>query len=364
MSTTTTRQLREPFVETAGIGLTEAALPYLKKAIPTESYTGQQFVASLSPVEQEAIAARGGLGAYQPYLSQAGQLGTSAQQSLGGVSPYQQQLEAAGTTLGGVAPYQQQLEAARTTLGGVAPYQQQLQAAGTTLGGATQYIGPQAYQPFMSPYQQEVIDTSLAALKREQAKGLGELRQRAIQAGAFGGGREGLATGEYQATSDIGRAQLEAQLRQQGFSQAQQQAAQAFNQQQALAQEQARQAGQGFTQQLGLGQAYQGLGQFQSQLGQTGSQLAQQQITGLGQLGNLQRQLSQAQLAAEQEKAREAAFEPFTRLGLIGPQLASVIGGFPAATQLQTTPPPSTTQQLLGLGIGAAGLGGAIKSFF
>ena len=311
MSTTTTRQLREPFVETAGIGLTEAALPYLKKAIPTASYTGQQFVASLSPVEQEAIAARGGLGAYQPYLSQAGQLGTSAQQSLGGVSPYQQQL----------------------------------QAAGTTLGGATQYIGPQAYQPFMSPYQQEVIDTSLAALKREQAKGLGELRQRAIQAGAFGGGREGVATGEYQATSDIGRAQLEAQLRQQGFSQAQQQAAQAFNQQQALAQEQARQAGQGFTQQLGLGQAYQGLGQFQSQLGQTGSQLAQQQITGLGQLGNLQRQLSQAQLAAEQEKAREAAFEPFTRLGLIGPQLASVIGGFPAATQLQTTPPPSTTQQ-------------------
>jgi len=39
MSTTTTRQLREPFVETAGIGLTEAALPYLKQAIDTASYT-------------------------------------------------------------------------------------------------------------------------------------------------------------------------------------------------------------------------------------------------------------------------------------------------------------------------------------
>ena len=49
---------------------------------------------------------------------------------------------------------------------------------------------------------------------------------------------------------------------------------------------------------------------------------------------------------------------------LIGPQLASVIGGFPAATQVQSTPPPSTTQQLLGLGIGAAGLGGAVRSFF
>jgi len=80
------------------------------------------------------------------------------------------------------------------------------------------------------------------------------------------------------------------------------------------------------------------------------------------QLGGAQRQIEQARLAAEQEKAREAQYEPFTRLGLIGPQLASVIGGFPAATQLQTTPPPSTTQQLLGLGIGAAGLAGAAKS--
>jgi len=31
---------------------------------------------------------------------------------------------------------------------------------------------------------------------------------------------------------------------------------------------------------------------------------------------------------------------------------------------MQSTPPPSTTQQLLGLGIGAAGLGGAIKGLF
>ncbi len=89
--------------------------------------------------------------------------------------------------------------------------------------------------------------------------------------------------------------------------------------------------------------AQQGLGTYQSQLG------AQQ------------RQLDQARLAADQEQAREAAFGDYTRLGLIGPQLASVIGGFPAATQVQSTPPPSTTQQLLGLGIGAAGLGGAVK---
>ena len=244
MATTTTRQLREPFVETAGIALTEAALPYLKQAIPTSTYTGRQFVAGQTDLEQQA-------------REQAAQL----------------------------------------------------------------QAGPEAYKAYMSPYQQEVIDTSIAALEREQAKGLGALRQRAAMAGAFGGGREAAQMGEYQATSDIARAALEAQLRQQGFQQAQQAAI------------------QGLT-------AQQGLGTYQTQL------------------GGAQRQIEQAQLAADQEAAREAAFEPFTRLGLIGPQLASVIGGFPAATQLQTTPPPSTTQQLLGLGIGAAGLGGAVKSLF
>ena len=117
------------------------------------------------------------------------------------------------------------------------------------------------------------------------------------------------------------RAVQEAQLRQQGFAD-------------AVARRQADL------------QAQQGLGTYQTQLGAA------------------ERQLTQADLAAQQEAAREAAFADYTRLGLIGPQLASVIGGFPAATQVQSTPPPSTTQQLLGLGIGAAGLGGAIKGLF
>ena len=298
MAETITRQYREPFVETAGLATTEEGLRLLKQAIPTQTYTGQQFVAGLSPVEQEAIAARSGLGAYEPQLQTAG-----------------------------------------ATLAGVAPYQQQLQAAGQTLGGVSQYMGPTAYKQFESPYQQDVIQTTQDLLERQRQQGLGALQAQAVGAGAFGGAREGVARGAYEAERDIGAAQLLAQLRQQGFEQAQQQAAQAFSQQQALAQEQARQA-------------------------QLGQQLAQQEITGLGQLGGMQRQISQAQLAAEQEKAREAAFSDFTRLGLVGPQLASVIGGFPAATQVQTTPPPSATQQLLGAGIGALGIGGALKGIF
>jgi len=192
------------------------------------------------------------------------------------------------------------------------------QQAATAASGLDALVGPQAYKDYMSPYQQEVIDTSLAAMDREQQKGLAGIRQRAAQAGAFGGGREAASIGEYQATGDIARAMSEANLRQQGFQQAQAAAA-------------------------GDLVARQGLGTYQSQM------------------GGQQRQLDQARLAADQEAARETAFADYTQLGLVGPQLASVIGGFPAATQVQSTPPPSATQQLLGLGIGAAGLMGAIR---
>ena len=254
MATTTTRQLREPFVEAAGLGITNKGLGLLGKSIPTSTYTGRGFVAGQSGLESAAATAAANLG----------------------------------------------------------------QLTGTGAGTAQQQGSIASY---MSPYQQEVIDASLASLQREQDKGLMSLRDSAVRSGAFGGGREAAAMGEFEATGAIARAQLESQLRQQGFQQAQ--AARAADL-----------------------QAQQGLGTYQSQLG------AQQ------------RQLDQARLAADQEQAREAAFGDYTRLGLVGPQLASVIGGFPAATQVQSTPPPSTTQQLLGLGIGAAGLGGAVKGLF
>jgi hypothetical protein len=246
MAETITRQLREPFVEAAGLGITNKGLGLLGTSIPTSTYTGRGFVAGQTGLETGAAQAAAGLDSL---------------------------------------------------------------------------LGPQGYQQFQSPYQQEVIDTSLAAMEREQQKGLGALRNQAVTAGAFGGGREAAMMGEYQASADMARAMQEAQMRQEGFGNAQAQAMQQL-------------------------QAQQGLGTYQTQL------------------GGQQRQINQGQLAADQEAAREAAFADYTQLGLVAPQLASVIGGFPAATQMQSTPPPSTTQQLLGLGIGAAGLGGAVSSMF
>jgi len=190
--------------------------------------------------------------------------------------------------------------------------------ASQAAGGLGSLVGPDAYQQFMSPYQQQVMDTTLSEFDRQQTIGQQGLRDSAIQAGAYGGGREGIMQAEAMRNNAMGRGQLQSGLLQQGFENAQQQA----------------------NTQL---QGQQGLGQYQTQL------------------GGLQRQLGQADLSAQQEAAREAQFADYTQLGLVAPQLASVIGGFPAATQQQSTPPPSTSQQLLGLGIGGAGLMGAMK---
>ena len=405
--TSVTQTLTSPILEGSLTAFLKSLEPLMGQQIQTSAYAPQiAQQASFTQAAQQAAARQGGLGAltFDPATGAVTQVGAGT--GIAGYEPYLQQAQrltgTAESTLGGVAPYQQQLQAAGTTLGGVAPYQQQLQAAGTTLGGATQYMGPQAYQPFMSPYQQEVIDTSLAALQREQEKGLGTLRQRAIQADAFGGGREGVAMGEYQATSDIGRAQLEAQLRQQGFSQAQQQAAQAFAQQQALAQEKARMAGQGFTQQQSLaqqlaqmagqgftqqqalaqeqarqaGQGFtqqQALAQQQAQLGQQQLGFAQQQptlatqqISQLSGLGQSDLAYRQALIDAQAVAAKESTYEPFTRLGLVGQQLAQIQpGAFPTQSvgYQQPQAPVSPLSTALGIGTGITSIGSKLGLF-
>ena len=65
MAETITRQLREPFVESAGLGITDRGLQLLKTPIPTATYTGRQFVQGQSALEQQAtrLAGQTGVGA-------------------------------------------------------------------------------------------------------------------------------------------------------------------------------------------------------------------------------------------------------------------------------------------------------------
>jgi len=221
-----------------------------------------------------------------------------------------------------VAPETALQQQARGMSGGLGDYQQYLNQA-------QQYSGPQAYQQFMSPYQQQVIDTTLSEFDRQRQIAQQQIGAKAIQAGAFGGAREGVQQAEFGAQSLQDRAALQAQLLQQGFGQAQQAAQTAFTQQQGLASLQ--------------------------------PQLVSGQIGALSALGQQQQQQQQAVLDAQAAAAKEAAFEPYTRFGLVGQQLTGLAGGFPGQVQTYNPiQPASTMQTLFGTLAGAGGIAGKV----
>ena len=204
---------------------------------------------------------------------------------------------------------------------GVAGYQPFLDQAAT-------YSGPQAYQQFMSPYQQQVIDTTLAEFDTQTAKGVPQLAADAINAGAFGGGREGVAQAQYASDASRNRAALQAQLLGQGFAQANQLANQAFDQQRNLASLQPSLAASGV-----------------QQLGAAGT-------------GNLAYQ--QAQLDAAQQRNQLAYNEPLSRLNAYGSGIAAQLSGAPTTTTTTTLGGPGSVgplSQALSAGLSAYGLG-------
>ena len=150
---------------------------------------------------------------------------------------------------------------------------------------------------------------------------------------------------EFQAQSGRDRAALEAQLRQQGFQQAQA----------------ARQ--QDIANRFGLAQAQSGLGlgTFQTALAQQVPQLQRADISTLGQVGAAQQAQRQAVLDAQRQAARTAAYEPLERLGFFGQGVTGLMGGYPAQYQFASTPPASPLQTALGLGTGLAGIFGALR---
>ena len=288
--TTIQQNLPSPYIEGALTALSERLLPLLSTsaAINTASYAPK--VAGINQ------------------FTQAGQQQVARQAGLGslGFDP----TTGAVTTVG-----------AGTGIAGYEPFLQQ----------ASAYSGPNAYQQFMSPYQQQVIDTTLTEFDKQRQQAMAGQQAQAIAGGAFGGAREGVQRAEYGAQTLQDRAALQAQLLQQGFGQAQQQAAQAFQQQQGLASLQPQLAGQ----------------------------QAQQLATLGGQASGYQQSILDAQATA----ARDAAFEPYTRYGLVGQQLTGLVGGFPTQVQTyqQQPQPASPFQQFLGAGIG---LGSLAKGIF
>jgi len=233
------------------------------------------------------------------------------QQSLSGLAPQ----------VASQDPLQQQAQTLATQ--GIGSYQPFLQAA-------QQATGPQAYQDYMSPYQQQVIDVSLAEFDRNKAIQEQQIRDQAIASGAFGGGREGVALAEYGKASDLNRAQLQAGLLQQGFGQAQQAAAQQY------------------AQQTGLASLLPGL--------------QSQDVSQLGTLGAINQAQAQAQLDAQREAARQATYLPQEQLQNYAGAVTGIMGGYPAAFQSTNVPNPTPLQTALGVGTTLAGIYGSVKN--
>ena len=143
---------------------------------------------------------------------------------------------------------------------------------------------------------------------------------------------------EFQAASDRNRAALQAQLLSQGFGQAQNAAAQAFGQQQALAGQQ------------------QALSQQQQALAQLSPQLTGQQIAGLSSLGAQQQAQQQAQLTAQQQLAQQQLNQPLQAAQQYGSGVTSLIAGYPGKDILTNQPGPSPVSTALGIGSTLAGI--------
>ena len=350
-----------PAIEQARMALLKSAEREVAKPLTVPGYEVSPLVAE----QQRALQLGGaGIGAYAPYLQQAG-LGTTAGAGLisqaadvmrgadvrGQFPAAQQALTQAGTPisqLGGLATAAGQ---GAGLIGGAAGDIERAQALAErslvqpgfgaaeqllgrgvgSLAGAAQGFTPAATQAFMNPYQQQVIDESLRQINRQGELARQNLQAQAVRTGAFGGTREGVQRAELErGLAEQRNAAIVGGLSQ-GYQSAAQQAQQAFEQQQQrqLAQAQGYQGAAGLTgslaaQQAGIGQQaaglYGNLAQQQAALAGAYGDVAARQAGILGQ----QAQLGQAQASGIGNLAAQ-------QFG-IGSQLATGIGSL--GTQL------------------------------
>jgi hypothetical protein len=298
MAVQETRTLPAQFVEDLGTDLAKQLVA--QTGVPVVS-TGVAGISQQPGETADQFAAR----------QKAAEQFQIRQQSLSGLAPQ----------VASQDPLQQQAQTLATQ--GIGSYQPFLQAA-------QQATGPQAYQDYMSPYQQQVIDVSLAEFDRNKAIQEQQIRDQAIASGAFGGGREGVALAEYGKASDLNRAQLQAGLLQQGFGQAQALAAQQYGQQ------------------TGLASLLPGL--------------QSQDVSQLGTLGAINQAQAQAQLDAQREAARQATYLPQEQLQQYAGAVTGIMGGYPAAFQSTNVPNPTPLQTALGVGTTLAGIYGSVKN--
>ena len=355
MATQTTVQRPAPFVEKLGTNLAENVLAQQGVPIVTggigsisqlagetaDQFKARQDAAQRFDIRKQSLAGLAPQVAGQDALQQQAQ--TLAQQGIGSFQPFLQTAQTQAALASGLGT---------AALG-------QLGTAGATLGGVP--LGATAFQQdvsqFMSPYQSQVINATLAEFDRNKAIQEQSIRDQQTALGALGSGRAGVQLAEFGTGAARERALLQAGLLQQGFGQAQA----------ARQQDIANRFGLGAAQQ-GIAGATQNLGAFQSglagqqaQLGGILQGLQGTDIGRLGQLGALNQAQRQAELDAQREATRQAAFQPQEQLDRYAAQVTGIMGGYPGQTQTTNIPNPTPLQTALGVGTTLAGLYGGFK---
>jgi len=356
MATETVINRPAPFVEEIGQKLSEQALGLQQVPVVTTGIGGitrqagetdagfkarQDAARAFTTRQQNLAGLRPEVAGLDPLQARAQAL---AQQGVGSFEPFIRRAETEAQLASGLGT---------TALG-------QLGAASATVGGVP--LGAQAFQQdvsqFMSPYQQQVIDASLAEFDRNKQIQEQQLRDQQAKLGVLGAGRAGVQLAEFGTGAARERALLQAGLLQQGFNQAasqrQQDIANRFN------------LG---TAQSGIAGQLQGLGGFRSNLAQQQAQLGSAQqglqgtdITRLGQLGSINQALEQARKDATREATRMAAFQPQEELNRFADITTGIMGGMRGTgTTTTNVPNPTPLQTALGVGSTLAGIYGAFN---
>lgn len=282
-------QREAPDIEARKLGLIDTA-----KALTEQGYTlPDYYQAQFSFPQQLAFAnALQGIGAYQPYLQQAQAATQQGQDLLAGIAQ---------------APTAAQIES------------------------------------YSNPFQQQVIDATMAQLNEQAAQQQNQLAGQAVQGGVFGGSRYGVQQAELAGAQQQAQAQALAGLNAQNYGQALQ-AAQNQLERQRLA---------------GLGIGALG-GQF-AQLGSQAQAMGGQDVQNLLGIGGLQQQFTQQGLDIARQNQLQRILQPYQQLGFYG----DILQGAPSSAQMINTAQTSGVSPLqagIGTGIGAiAGIGGLKK---
>jgi len=295
-----------PFIE----GAARAFIPELEKAT-SRALTTQDLsdlyrgVVPQTQFQKDII---------QQQLSQAG-LGAAV---FGGDRGTLSAVQPGGT---GIAAFEPFVDEAQRLSGAVGP-QGQVTAAGVQA----------ARDPFLSPFQQQVIDATRASFERDRARQRLQIAEQARQAQAFGGARQGVQEGVFDAETALGIAALEADLRQRGLEAA----------------DLARTAESG----------------IQMQRATEIPNLRTQQLTSLQSLGAGQQALEQQQQQILESQARERIFDPQQRLGAFSSSFAPLVQGIGPQDVFRTDvqPPPNPLDTIIGVGGVGAGLLGGLGS--